>query len=100
MAQAPRTRRQSKREAPEVKAARARVLLDDPNVRAVFDEARKELITVIERTVLDGSEAKDRAALEAVRQLQALNQVQRIILRPLVAERIAQKKADRKAGLN
>lgn len=95
MTQTPRTRRQSKREAPEVKAARARVLLDDPNVRAVFDEARKELVTAIERTVLDGSTAKNDEALELVRQIQALNQVQRIILRPLVAERAQELKRKR-----
>src|SRR5262245_1433313 len=97
MTEATRTRRTTKRESAKVKAERARVLLDDPNVRAVFDVAAKELTVAIERCTLDGSEAKDRAALELVRQLQALNQVKRIILRPLVAEMTAAQK--RKRGL-
>lgn len=79
------TRRQSKREAPEVKAERARVLLDDPQVREVFKAVRQELVSNVERVVLDGTPEKERAALEAVRQLQSLNEVQRMILRPLVA---------------
>lgn len=85
--QAPRiARRQAKRDAPEVKAERSRTLLDNPEVREVFKAARQELVTDIERCILDGSVAKNDNALELVRQLQALNTVQRIILRPLVAE--------------
>ncbi len=108
MAQAPRTRakpvgastrRQTKREAPEVKATRARVLLDDPNVRGVFDTARAELISAIERATLDGSAKANDAVLEHVRQLHALNELQRIILRPLVAERLQEQKQQRKRGL-
>lgn len=99
MAQAPRTRRQAKRDAPEAKAARARVLLDDPNVRGVFDTARAELISSIERATLDGSEKANDAVLELVRQLHSLNSLQRIILRPLVAERLQQENQTRKRGL-
>lgn len=96
MAQAPRTRRQTKRDAPEVKATRARVLLDDPNVRGVFDTARLELVQGIERATLDGSAKANDAVLELVRQLHALNELQRIILRPIVAERMQAKAADKK----
>lgn len=85
-APAPRTRRQAKRDQPEVKAERARTLLDNNEVREVFKQARAELVTDIERCQLDGSQAVNDKALELVRQLQALNSVQRIILRPLLAE--------------
>ncbi len=97
MAEAPRERR-SRRQAPEVKAERVRVLLDDPNVREVFATARKELVTAIERCQLDGTKGREDAAIELVRQLQSLNQVQRIILRPLVAEAAA--KQSRRRSLN
>jgi hypothetical protein len=82
----PRTRRQAKREQPEVKAERARTLLDNADVREVFKQARAELVQSIEQCQLDGSQARNDQAVELVRQLQALNSVQRIILRPLVAE--------------
>lgn len=92
----PRTRRQAKREQPEVKAERARTLLDNADVREVFNQARQELVQSIERCQLDGSQAKNDQALELVRQLQALNSVQRIILRPVVAEMMkAQSKRSR-----
>lgn len=86
----PKTRRQLKRESPEVKAARAATLLDDPNLRQVFDEVRNQCIRDIETVKLDGGEAGERAAVEAVRKLQALLDVKRAILRPLVAERLKQ----------
>lgn len=92
------TRRQTKRAAPEVKAERARTLLDNPEVREVFKQARQELVTDIERAILDGSPANNDKALELVRQLQALNSVQRIILRPLVAEMAKQQ--SRKRAVN
>lgn len=96
MQTAPRTRRQAKREQPEVKAERARTLLDNADVREVFNQARQELVQGIERCQLDGSQAKNDQALELVRQLQALNSVQRIILRPVVAEMMkAQSKRSR-----
>jgi hypothetical protein len=95
---APRTRRQTKREQPEVRAERARTLLDDPNVREVFKQARQELVVDIERVKLDGSEVRNNEVLELVRQLHALNSVQRIILRPLVAEMV--KAQGRKRSLN
>lgn len=89
----PRTsRRKTKRESHEVKVERTRVLLDNPEVREVFKAARAELVKNIEVAVLDGTPEQDRAALEAVRQLQSLNLVQRIILRPLIAEAQKQRK--------
>lgn len=78
----------NRRNSAEVKAKRAQVLLDDPNLRAVFDTAHAECVREIERVTLDGSPEKERAALEMVRQLQALNQVKRVIMRPLVAEQM------------
>lgn len=87
---APRTRRQTKRDAPAVKAERARHLLDNAEVREVFKQARQELYDDLERVQLDGSAAKDQEALEVKRQLDALNRLQRIILRPVVAEQLAQ----------
>lgn len=90
-------RLKSKREAPEVKAERARVLLDNPEVREVFKQARSELVADIERTILDGSQAVNDKALELVRQLQALNTVQRIILRPIAAEMLKEQNRRGKA---
>ncbi len=75
-----------RRNSPEYKAERARVLLDDPRLRAVFDEARQEALTELESVKMDGSRASEEQVLEKVRQLQALMQVKRIILRPLLDE--------------
>ncbi len=74
-----------------VKAARAATLLDNRDLRAVFDQAREELISDIELCKLDGSPEAADTALENIRQLQALLQIKRIILRPLVAEQTARK---------
>lgn len=82
----PLTRREAKRNSPEVKAKRAAVLLDDPNLRLVFDEVRNRCIRDIECTRLDGSEAAERKMLELVRELQAVLEIKRTILQPLVAE--------------
>jgi hypothetical protein len=88
MIRAARTRRESKRESVEVRAARAATLLDNAEVRAKFDEVRGDIIKDIETVKLDGSEASERKAVECVRQLQALLAVKRAILRPLAAERL------------
>jgi hypothetical protein len=64
----------------------------------VFKQARQDLYDELERIVLDGSVAKDQAALEVKRQLDALNRVQRLILRPLVVEMM--KTQGRKRSLN
>lgn len=85
---ATRTRREAKRESVEVRAARAATLLDNPELRAKFDEVRGDLIKDIETVKLDGSEASEKKALESIRQLQALLAVKRAILRPLAVEQM------------
>lgn len=85
---AARTRRESKRQSVEVRAARAATLLDSPDLREKFDEVRGQIISDIETVKLDGGEAGERKAIEAIRQLQALLAVKRAILRPLATEQI------------
>ena len=76
----------SKRQSEGVRAARAATLLDDPNLRVIFDEVRAQYIRDIECTNLDGDEKSALAVLESVRKLQALLDVKRVILRPLVQQ--------------
>lgn len=61
-------------------------MLDDPNLRAIFDDVRADYIRDLEACQLDGRPDSDRQALEAVRALQALLAVKRKILQPLADE--------------
>ncbi len=88
--------RRGRRGSPEVKAARAATLLDNPEVRRVFDETTQAFFSEIERLELDGSEAAERRVIEAVRRLHALNEVKRTMLAPLVHQRILQEKKQRR----
>ncbi len=84
----PITRRGTARASVEVKAARAAGILDDPRFKEIINDAHAQLVKDIEHVQLDGSEAAERKALEAVRMLHALNFVTRVALRPLVAEQM------------
>jgi hypothetical protein len=86
------TRRERRRNSPEVKAARAATLLDDPNLRAVFDECRNQAIKDLECFTLDGTPENAQKALELIRKLQTLLSVKGTILRPLIQERLRENK--------
>ncbi|MFA5996167.1 MAG: hypothetical protein WC790_00370 [Candidatus Paceibacterota bacterium] len=77
-----------KRQSPEVRAARAMTLLDNPELRATFDTVRSQLIADIEAFPLDGTDVNDMRALELVRRLQSLIAVKRTILMPVITEQI------------
>lgn len=77
------------------KALRAATLLDNPEIRSVFKDAREQFIGDLERVKMDGSAASEALVLERVRQLQALLEVQRIILLPLVREKVRNRKVDK-----
>jgi hypothetical protein len=93
-----RTRRQAKREAPEVKAERAKVLLDNPEVREVFDAAEKEIFVEFQRLTMDGSADAVRKLKAIKDEMDALNRLRRVILRPLAVQMA--KQSSRKRGLN
>jgi hypothetical protein len=85
----------TRRQSTEVRAARAATLLDDPAIREVFDTTRNQIMSDIEACKLDGSTAGDAYALELVRKLQALLDVKRTILRPLIAQQMTENTAAR-----
>ncbi len=90
MAQAPRTRRQQLKDQPEARAERARTLLDNAEVREVFKQAETELFDEFQRIALDGSDTANRRVLALKAEMDALNRVKRIILRPIVVEAVKQ----------
>lgn len=94
----PRTRRQTRRDSPEVQAEKALTVLHNPEVKAQFDKARAEFVRDIEHAVLDGTRAAEEKALEAVRMLQCLNKLQAVMLQPAVA--LKMKLEGRKRPLN
>lgn len=98
MQTAPRTRRTTKRATPAAKAERVKTLLDDPLVRDAFKQTRDDLHNELERIDMDGSPAAIAAVLAIKAKLDGLLAVQRTILRPLVAQMVAEQ--GRKRGLN
>lgn len=74
------------RNSPAVRARRAATLLDNTELREQFDKVRQALIIDLELAKLDGSREAEAAALETIRQLQALHSIKAKIMEPLLLE--------------
>lgn len=67
--------------------AKAFAIANNPDFIAFFDTARNEILRELEGMTLDGSEKKERKALELVHDLHAMVRIRRTIMRPIAHER-------------
>jgi hypothetical protein len=85
-----------RRHSTEAQAEKASVLAANPEFQRLFAETRDELLRELEGFALDGTEARDRAALEVVRQLQVLLKMRKTLMRPIARLRVEQASAERR----
>lgn len=103
MARTPRTRAVTpatptgSRTSDEARYVKATSLANNPDFITFFDEARAEVIKELEACALDGSVEKENAALERIRDLQALMRLKRAVFRPIAKQRLADDREDRAA---
>lgn len=88
-----RTGQTLRRDPVKQEAGRARAVLDNPDLQAVFERARAQLIGDIEAFEFDGTPERDAQVVELVRRLQALASIRMTIDGAIRAVRTARETA-------